>query len=148
MQMNRILILLGSLLLVVGARLPWISVPVLYGVEGSAYEAIEIGWEDNGFVTGGAGLILLVAGVVFKRWVGMRYSIPSSLLAGLALLVVTGCFWSIVKLSPAAGFIAATDVGLYVTLVGSLLALVGAVGAVIPSLQSLLLSSAKSIRAV
>ena len=60
MNTYRILVVIGSMMLVVGARLPWMSVPILYGVEGHVYEAIEIGWEDNGFVTGGIGLVLLL----------------------------------------------------------------------------------------
>ena len=34
MQANRVFIIIGGVLLVIGARLPWISAPVLFGVEG------------------------------------------------------------------------------------------------------------------
>jgi hypothetical protein len=40
MNMRRMLILIGGLTLVIGARLPWISVPLLFGVEGAPYGAI------------------------------------------------------------------------------------------------------------
>ena len=78
MHTNRILVLIGGLILILGSRLPWMSVPVLFGVEGPAYESIEIGWEDNGFVTGGIGLILLLGliglTVVIIRLVDFRTS--------------------------------------------------------------------------
>lgn len=126
MRTNRMLVLIGGLLLVLGSRLPWMSVPVLFGVEGPAFEAIEIGWEDNGFVTGGVGLILLLVGILWRGRIGKRYSIPGAVLAALAILVVVGCFWRILEIDPDAGFFAATDAGIYVTIMGALLALVGA----------------------
>ncbi len=136
MKINRILVLIGSAMLIVGARLPWMSVPVLFGVEGYGYEAIEIGWEDNGFVTGGIGLILLLAGLLWKAVPGLRYSIPGLLLAGFANWVVMGCFCSILKIAPEAGFVAATDIGIYVTFIGSLLAFVGVVRTVLIALRN------------
>ena len=126
MRTNRLLVLLGGLILILGSRLPWMSVPVLFGVEGPAFEAIEIGWEDNGFITGGIGLILLLVGIFWRGRIGKRYSIPGAVLAALTVLVVIGCFYRILEIGPGAGFLAATDVGIYVTLIGALLALVGA----------------------
>ena len=126
MRTNRMLVLAGGLILILGSRLPWISVPVLFGVEGPAFEAIEIGWEDNGFVTGGIGLILLLVGIFWRGRIGKRYSILGVILAVLAALVVIGCFQRVLEIDPSAGFFAATDIGIYVTLVGALLALVGA----------------------
>lgn len=125
MRTNRMLVLTGELILILGSRLPWMSVPVLFGVEGPAFEAIEIGWEDNGFITGGIGLILLLVGIFWKGGIGKRYSIPGAILAALAALVVIGCFQRILEINPGAGFFAATDAGIYVTLIGALLALVG-----------------------
>jgi hypothetical protein len=126
MQANRILVLIGGLILILGSRLPWMSVPVLFGVEGPTFEAIEIGWEDNGFITGGIGLILLLVGIFWRGRIGKRYSIPGAILAALAVLVVIGCFQRVLEIDPGAGFLAATGVGIYVTLIGALLALVGA----------------------
>ena len=125
MRTNRMLVLIGGLILILGSRLPWMSVPVLFGVEGSTFEAIEIGWEDNGFITGGIGLILLLVGMLWRGRIGKRYSIPGAILAALAVLVVIGCFQRILEIDPDAGFFAATDIGIYVTLIGALLALVG-----------------------
>lgn len=127
MRTNRMLVLIGGLILILGSRLPWISAPVLYGIEGSAFEAIEIGWEGGGDITGGIGLILLLIGILWQGRAGRRYSIPGAILAALAVLRVIGGFYRILEIDPDAGFFAATDVGLYVTLAGGLLALVGAV---------------------
>jgi hypothetical protein len=126
MRTNRMLVLTGGLILILGSRLPWMSIPVLYGVEGPAFESIEIGWEDNGYVTGTIGLILLLVGIFWRGRIGKRYSIPGAILAALAVLVVIGCFHSIIEIDPSAGFFAATDMGIYVTLTGALLALTGA----------------------
>ena len=127
MQTNRILVLIGGLILILGSRLPWISVSVLFGVEGPAFKAIEIGWEDNGLITGAIGLILLLVGMFWKGRAGEIYSIPSAILATLALVVVIGCFYRVFEIDPMEGFLRATDVGIYVTFIGGLLALVGAV---------------------
>ena len=126
MQTNRILVFAGGLILMIGSRLPWMSVRVLFGVEGPAYEGIEPGWEDNGVITAGLGLILLFVGLLWKGRIGTRYSIPGAFLAGLAILIVLGCFQRILEINPDAGFFAATKVGIFVTLGGAALALAGA----------------------
>jgi hypothetical protein len=101
------------------------SVPVLFGVEGPAFEAVEIGWEGDGLITGGIGLILLLMGIFWKGRIENRYSIPGAILAVLAFLVVIGDFFRILEIDPDAGFFAATDVGIYLTLTGALMALAG-----------------------
>ena len=126
MRSNRVLVLLGGLILILGSRLPWISVPVLFGVEGPTFEAIEIGWEGDGLITGGIGFILLLVGIFWSGRVGKSYSIPGAILAALAVFVVFGDFYRILEIDPGAGFFAATDIGIYVTLTGALLAFVGA----------------------
>ena len=130
MRLWRIVILLAGLLLIVASRLPWMSVPVLFGVEGASVEAIEVGWEDNGFVTGAIGLLLLIAAILLKDSATARQYLPAAFLAALAVAVVAGCFQRILEIAPAAGFFAATDIGIYMTLAGALLALVGALGAI------------------
>ncbi len=126
MRTNRLLVLIGGLILILGSRLPWMSVPVLFGVEGPTFEAIEIGWEDNGFITAGIGIILLLVAMFWRGRIGRRYSIPGTILAFLAVLVVIGCFYRIIEIDPGAGILAATDVGIFVTLIGALVAFVGA----------------------
>jgi hypothetical protein len=126
MRTNRMIVLIGGLILILGSRLPWMSVPVLFGVEGPTFETIEIGWEDNGFITGSIGIILLLVGMFWRGRIGKRYSIPGAIVAALAILVVIGCFYRILEINPGDGFLAATDVGIYVTPIGALLALAGA----------------------
>lgn len=127
MQARRVLIIIGGLLLIIGSRLPWISVPVLHGVQGPAFEAIEIGWGDSGYITGGIGLILLLVGIFWKGRTGRRYSIPGAILATLAVSMVVGGYSRILEIDPGGGFLGATDVGIHVTFIGGLLALAGAV---------------------
>ena len=126
MRINRALVLIGGMILILGSRLPWMSVPVLFGAEGLTFEAIEIGWEGDGFITGGIGLILLLVGIFWRGRIEKRHSIPIAILASLAVLVVIGDFYRILEISPDAGFFAATDAGIYLTLFGALLALAGA----------------------
>ena len=126
MRINRMLVLTGGMVLIIGSRLPWMSVPVLFGAEGPAFEAIEIGWEGDGLITGGIGLILLLTGIFWKGRTGKRYSIPGAILAALAVLVVIGDFFRIIEIDPDAGFFAATDLGIYLTLIGALISLGGA----------------------
>ncbi len=125
MQINRTLVVMGGLILILGSRLPWMSVPVLFGFEGPAFEAIEIGWEGDGFITGSIGLILLLVGIFWRGRIEKRFSITGAILAALAVLVVCGDFYRILEIDPDAGFFAATDVGIYVTLIGAFLALAG-----------------------
>lgn len=125
MQINRTIVLIGGMILILGSRLPWMSAPVLFGVEGPAFEAIEIGWEGDGFITGSIGLTLLLVGIFCKGRIEKRHSIPSAILASLAVLVVIGDFYRVLESGPDAGFFAATDVGIYLTLIGALLTLAG-----------------------
>jgi hypothetical protein len=135
MKTQKLLVLMGGLILILGSRLPWMSVPVLYGLQGPAYESIEIGWEDNGLVTGGIGLILFLGAIFWRSRAKAGFSIPAAILAVYAALIVTGCFLSILEMDPPAGFFAATDTGIYVSFIGSLLTLVGTVGAVMMSFR-------------
>lgn len=136
MQTKKLLVLTGGLILILGSRLPWMSVPVLFGVQGPAYESIEIGWEDNGFITGGIGLILFLGGMFWRGRAKEWHSILAAFLAVYAVSIVMGCFQSVIEIDPLAGFFAATDIGIYVTFIGSLLSLVGTVGAVIMSFRN------------
>ncbi len=126
MRNNRALVLIGGMILILGSRLPWMSVPVLFGVGGPAFEAIEIGWEGDGLLTGGIGIILLLVGIFWRGSMRRSFAIPGAILAALAVSVVAGDFYRILEIDPEAGFFAAVDVGLYVTLTGALLAFAGA----------------------
>ena len=125
MSRGRVLVLVGSFLLIIGGFLPWISVPNLFGLSGSSFEGIEIGWEGDGFLTAGIGLILILGELLLwgdsRRW----FALIGVVLAVLAASVVFLDFRRILEIAPKAGFYAATDIGIYVTLVGALLALIG-----------------------
>jgi hypothetical protein len=126
-QMNkgRILVLVGSLVLTIGGFLPWISVPNLFSLSGPSYVGIEVGWEGDGFLTSSVGLILILGELLFggvsRRW----FTLTGVVLAALAASVVFLDFRRILEIAPEAGFYAATDVGIYVTLGGVLLVLIG-----------------------
>ena len=133
MNKGRILVLVGSLALIVGGFLPWISVPNLFGLSGPSYEGIEVGWEGDGFLTSGVGLILILGELLFggvsRRW----FTLTGVVLAALAASVVFLDFRRILEIAPEAGFYAATDIGIYVTLVGALLALIGCLWKRVPA---------------
>jgi hypothetical protein len=133
MKEGRILILVGSLLLIVGGFLPWISVPNLFGLSGSFYEGIEIGWEGDGVLTTGVGLILVLSELMFRGVARRWFTLIGVVLATLAASVVFLDFRRILELAPEAGFYAATDIGIYVTLVGALLALIGCLWKRVPA---------------
>jgi hypothetical protein len=65
MNKGRLLVLVGSLLLIVGGFLPWISTSDLFGLSGPSYEGIEVGWEGDGVLTTGVGLILILSELLF-----------------------------------------------------------------------------------
>ena len=133
MNKGRLLVLVGSLLLIVGGFLPWISVPDLFGLSGPSYEGIEAGWEGDGVLTTGVGLILILSELLFggvaRRW----FTLTGVALAALAASVVFLDFRRILELAPEAGFYAATDIGIYVPLVGALLALIGCLWKRVPA---------------
>jgi hypothetical protein len=110
---------------VIGAFLPWILVPDLFGLVGPAYESIEVGWEGDGIVTGWIGVILLVGALLSRGRAGRRYSVPGAILAAITVSVVLLDFQRILEIGPSTGFFAATDIGLYATLLGGLLAIIG-----------------------
>ena len=107
--------------------------PNLFGLSGPSYEGIEVGWEGDGFITAGIGLILLFSELLFggesRRW----FTLTRVVLATLAASVVFLDFRRILELAPEAGFYAATDIGIYMTLVGALLALIGCLWRRVPA---------------
>ncbi len=133
MNKGRLLVLVGSLFLIVGGFCPWISVPNLFGLSGPSYGGIEAGWEGDGVLTTGVGLILVLGELLFggaaRRW----FTLTGVVLAALAASVVFLDFRQIVEIAPEAGFYAATDIGIYVTLVGALLALIGCLWKRVPA---------------
>ena len=125
MNKSRLLILVGSFALIVGGFLPWISVSNLFGLSGPSYEGIAVGWEGDGFLTAAIGLILLLGELFLRGMSHRRFTLIGGFLAILAASVVFLDFRRILEIAPEAGFFAATDIGIYVTLAGALLVLIG-----------------------
>ncbi|TFH33605.1 MAG: hypothetical protein E4G99_11215 [Anaerolineales bacterium] len=125
MNRGRLIMQIGAIGLIISAFLPWISVSNLYGNAPGAEEGIAIGWEGDGFITGGIGLILLVSTFMSKGKAGKRYSIVGAVFGLLACVAIFTDFQAIVKMRPEAGILASTDIGLYLTLVGGIVAIIG-----------------------
>jgi hypothetical protein len=70
-------------------------------------------------------LVLFLGALFFGGRRGAKYSVPGAVLAALTLIWVAGSVWRVFEINPSAGFFAATSVGLYVTLIGGLVALAG-----------------------
>ena len=80
-QMNKgqQITLIGALALLIAAFLPWISLTELYGNVSGVEQGIAIGWEGDGIMTGGIGLILIIGALLYKGWPGKRYSITGAM---------------------------------------------------------------------
>jgi len=117
--------LIGALALLIAAFLPWISVTALYGNSPGIEEGIAVGWEGDGIMTGGIGLILLIGALLSKGRPGKKFSIAGAIFGLLACAVVISDFLAIAEIGPDAGLFASTDVGLYLTLVGALIVVIG-----------------------
>ena len=59
--------LIGALVLIIAAFLPWIKPTVLFGEAAISQESIAVGWEGDGIITGGVGWILLLAAFFSKE---------------------------------------------------------------------------------
>lgn|GEM_PF-5012236 len=113
--------LLGAVGLVVGALLPWVTVASVFG-------SISVnGYEGDGIITGGIGLLILISALLTKGKAGKRYSVASAILGVIATLLV---FWKISDV----GSLAAENTdyvrtsvgsGLYLSAVGTILIIVG-----------------------
>ena len=125
MNKGQLIMLIGALGLIISAFLPWISVSALYGNAPGAEEGIAIGWEGDGFITGGIGLILLIGAFTSKGNPGKRYSIAGAIFGLLACVAIFTDFLAIAKIGPEAGILASTDIGLYLTLVGGIITIIG-----------------------
>lgn len=125
MNKCQLITLAGVLGLLGGAFLPWISVIALFGNIPGVDEGIAIGWEGDGFITGGIGLILLLRVLTSRGMPGKRYSIAGAILGLLAGVVIIADVLRIAEIGPEAGMLASTDVGLYLTFVGAIVAMIG-----------------------
>ena len=123
MNKNQLIMVIGALILIIAAFLPWINVSALYGNVPGIDEGIAAGWEGDGFITGGIGLILLVSAFMIKGNPGKRYSITGAIFGLLTCSVILSDFLAIIRIGPEAGILASTCIGLYLTFAGGLLAI-------------------------
>jgi hypothetical protein len=125
MKRAQIITFLGGTALIVAAFLPWMKPVALFGEAAIGHEGIAIGWEGDGFVTGGVGVILIFVTLFYKGKPGKIYSLQTTALGLLACWVILSDFRRIAEIGPSAGILAATDIGLFLTLVGGLSVVIG-----------------------
>ena len=118
MKRAQIITFLGGTALIVAAFLPWMKPVVLFGEAAIGHEGIAIGWEGDGFVTSGVGTILLLGSLFYKGKPGKIYSLLITASGLLVCLVILSDFRRIAEIGPSAGILAATDIGLFLTLAG------------------------------
>lgn len=76
-------VIIGGILLLVGAMTPWATLSTSFlGISRSFY-----GYESDGLITGGAGLIILILALATKPRPGKVFSIPVVLIAIVAGIV-------------------------------------------------------------
>jgi hypothetical protein len=123
MNRGQQLTLFGAFGLLVGAFLPWATIASpLLGLSLS-----KAGYEGDGLFTGGVGLLLLLGSVISKGKPGRLYSIAGvvfSVLAGAILFMDLSSVRGVVS-DVGEDVIASVGPGVYVSIVGALLALVG-----------------------
>ncbi len=125
MKRAQIITFLGGTALIVAAFLPWIKPVVLFGEAAIGYERLAIGWEGDGFVTGGVGAILLLVSLFYKGKPGKIYSLLVTVSGLLVCSAVLSDFRRIAEIGPSAGILAATDIGLFLTLAGGFAVVIG-----------------------
>ena len=124
--------LIGALVLIIAAFLPWIKPTVLFGEAAISQESIAVGWEGDGIITGGVGWILLLVAFFFKGKPGKMYSLQIATAGLLACCVIFSDFRRIAEVGPTTGILAATDIGLYLTLAGGLVIIAGGLQKISP----------------
>jgi len=73
------LVLIGSILILIGAATPWATVSGIFGLSRSIY-----GFETDGILTGAGGFILLLIALLAKEQPGKTFS-------GFGAIVALGC---------------------------------------------------------
>ena len=119
---TRILVLIGSALVIAGAFLPWGYIHTLFG------SVAVSGMEGDGMLFAGLGAIVLLIGIFHEGRPGKRYSgwaVALSLLVAVLSMAAIGRLASVTSDSE---FVSAgTGPGLYVCLLGAVLASIGGV---------------------
>lgn len=122
MNRGQTLCLIGGISLLFGALLPWATVRSLtLGLSLS-----KAGYEGDGIITGGFGLLLLIGAVVSKGKPGKTYSVVATILATLAGLASFSALTGVSGFSTGdKGLVASVGPGILLSLAGAVIALVG-----------------------
>jgi hypothetical protein len=123
MHRGQQLSLIGAIGLLVGAFLPWVTVSAaLFGLSIS-----KAGYEGDGIFTAGIGFIILLGSILYKGKPGRIYSIGTAVLSfiALALLIYTMTNLSSLGDEIEAGVFTSVGPGIYVSVIGALIGIVG-----------------------
>lgn len=123
MNRGQQLTLWGGICLVVGALLPWANLT-------SAFLGMSVskaGYEGDGLITGAIGLLLLISAILAKGKSGKTYSIAATIFAVIAGLILISDLTGINRLvsNAESGVMASAGVGIYVSIIGAVLAVIG-----------------------
>lgn len=125
MNRGQQLTLWGGICLVAGALLPWANLT-------SAFLGMSVskaGYEGDGLFTGAIGLILLISAILAKGKSGKAYSIAATVFAVIAGLILisdlTGINTLVSNAESESGVMASVGVGIYVSIIGAVLATIG-----------------------
>jgi len=122
MNRGQSLCLAGGVALLFGAFLPWATVQSLVlGVSRSM-----AGYQGDSIVAGGIGLAILLVSLLAKGTAGKRYSVAAVILALVAGFVVAIYLPAAANATkPGSAIVVTSGPGLYLSLIGCVLALVG-----------------------
>ena len=123
MNRGQQLTMIGAIGLLLGALLPWASIASIFGQTSIA------GYEGDGVITGAIGLLLLIGSLLNKGKSGKRYSITSTVFAIIAGLIgisnLSNINSIVADISSDSLVLVSTGSGLYVTILGAVLAMIG-----------------------
>lgn len=117
----RNLVFTAGLLLLIGAFMPWVTITsAFFGLSQSL-----TGIEGDGMFSAGAGIILLLISFSAKPTPGKNYSIPGIIVSVLAFLLLFGKPGALKNSSDADGVLVSIGFGLYLSILGSILGVIG-----------------------
>jgi len=126
------MVIIGGIGLLIGAAMPWGTITTIFG------QMSINGYEGDGIITGGIGLVLLIAGLLAKPKPGKRYS----LLGGLIFLF-TG--WLAIRTMTNLNQIASDDIGsgmiqigtgLYISIIAAIIGAIGGFTLIPPEVET------------
>lgn len=122
MNSARVMTLLGSIGLIGGALMPWVSANSIFG------SMSKVGIEGDGIFTAGIGVILLLTALLAKGKPGKIYSLAVSIFGLIAFFLLVYTYTNVsvaVSNNASEMLIASVGTGLYVSFLGAILAFIG-----------------------